>query len=354
MPSRILPCFLFACLVFLSFFSCPNAGAVQAEGSGCTVLIYHRFGEDKYPSTNVTMERFREQLTFLRDNGYKVLSLAEMLARLRNNENLDRSVVITVDDGYKSVYRNGWPLLKSFGYPFTVFVYVEAVEKQYPNYMNWEEILEMRAAGVDFQDHGFGHLHLAECPDGMDEQTCGSRISMDLARGARIMARALGDRSRFLALPYGEYNSLVLAEAKNLGYEAILTQDPGSVGPGINFFRVPREPILGNEWSTMSHFKEVLGRVDLPLSDLSPGFSPLVSGGGSRFGARITFPERYDRGSFGVFVSDLGWRPGIFEDGFLWAEFDKPLSSKYNRVFISAREKESGRLAIRSWMINLK
>ena len=341
-------------LVLLLQFSGGPAAAAPAAGSGCTVLIYHRFGQDKYPTTNVTVERFREQLAYLRDNGYRVIPLAEMLARLRRHESVDNCVVITIDDSYKSVYRNAWPLLKSFAFPFTVFVYVEAVEKNYPDYMTWNQIREMRAAGVDFQDHGYGHLHLAECPEGLDEQTCRSWISIDLARGARIMARELGERSRFLALPYGEYNSSVMAEAKNMGYEAVLTQDPGSVGAQTDFFQIPREPILGNEWSTMAHFKEVLERVDLPLTEMTPDFTPLDSAGIREVGARIMFPERYVAGSLGIYISELGWQQGILEDGILRVEVNKPLTRKYNRIFVSGRERQSRRTAVRSWMITLK
>ncbi len=353
MATRLIPflfCFFF---IFLQFFICRPGDAAQTEGTGCTVLIYHRFGQDKYPTTNIGVERFREQLIYLRDNGYKVISLNEMLARLRNRKDLDNTVVITIDDSYKSVYRNAWPLLKSFAYPFTVFVYVEATDKKYPDYMSWEQIREMQADGVDFQDHGYGHLHLTECPTGFDEQTCRSRISIDLAKGSRIMARELGERSRFFALPYGEYNYIVLSEAKNMGYEAVFTQDPGSVGVETDFFRIPREPILGKEWSTMAHFKEVLDRVDLPLTEMKPGFVPLKSADLHEVSSAITFPERYVPGSLGIFVSELGWRQGVLEGNILRIKVEKPLTGKYNRIFVSGKEKESGRQAIRSWMITL-
>ena len=352
MFHRIFLYLFCAVLIFLQFFNCPQVAA-RTGGTGCTVLIYHRFGEDKYPSTNVEVDRFKEQLIYLRDNNYKVISLAEMVSGLRKGKALDNCVVITIDDSYKSVYQVAWPLLKSFAYPFTVFVYVEATDKKYPDYMSWEQIREMKAAGVDFQDHGYGHLHLADCPVGMDEQTCRSWISIDLARGSRIMAAELGERSRFIALPYGEYNSIVRDEIINMGYEALLTQDPGSVGPETDFFQIPREPILGTEWSSMSHFKEVLDRVDLPLTDMVPGFAPLASGDVKIYGARIHYPERYVGGSLGIYVSELGWQQGGLAEDFLKIDSVKPLTRKYNRVFVSGREKESGRMAIRSWMINI-
>ena len=351
---RIVICLFWVSFILGQFFACPSVVAGQTKETGCTVLIYHRFGEDRYPTTNVATERFREQLLYLRDNGYKVIPLAEMLAKLRKKETLDHCVVITIDDSYKSVYQTAWPLLKSFACPFTVFVYVEATDKKFPDYMTWEQIREMQAAGVDFQDHGYGHLHFAECPADMDEQICRSLISIDLARGARIMARELGERSRFLALPYGEYNSLVLAEARSFGYEAVLTQDPGSVGPETDFFQIPREPILGKEWSTMTHFKEILERVDLPLTAMNPGFVPLTADEVKEFSAEIIFPERYVDGSMGIYVSELGWQQGVYDGNVLKVKAVKPLTSKYNRVFVSGREKESGRLAIRSWMITLK
>lgn len=130
-----------------------------------TVLIYHRFGDDRYPTTNVPTARFKEQMEYLKKNNYQVISLQEMVLSIKNRQPLpDRAVVITIDDGYKSVYDVAWPILKSYGYPFTVFLYVKATDKNYKDILSWSEVREMKAAGVDFQDHSYSHHRFGDWP----------------------------------------------------------------------------------------------------------------------------------------------------------------------------------------------
>jgi len=318
---------------------------------GATVLIYHRFGEEDLPTTNIAADRFEEQLAFLRDNGYRVLALRDLAARLLQGEPLpDRSVVITIDDGYRSVYEVAWPLLRKYGFPFTVFVYVEATDQGRRGYMNWNQIRELRDAGVDFQNHGYGHLHMAERRPGMTDQAYRAWIRADLAVSTRILSQQLGQRPEFFAVPYGEYNQAVIDEARLFGYRAILMQDPGSVGADTDPLAIPREAILGEDWSTMEHFQMVLERVDLPLADLEPvtavrGEIP------PRFSARLLYPERYRPGTLGIYVTELGWRQAVVEDGRVIVANDQPLTRPINRVAVSGREKESNRTAIRYWLL---
>jgi hypothetical protein len=110
--------FLILCIPIDSVADASGQEEKQGPGNSVTVLIYHRFGEERYPTTNVSVDGFREQLTYLRDNNYQVLKLAELYRYLTEKKNLpDKATVITIDDGYKSVYQYAWPLLQSFGGP---------------------------------------------------------------------------------------------------------------------------------------------------------------------------------------------------------------------------------------------
>ena len=324
----------------------------DAGGAGVTVLIYHRFGEDKYPSTNISLDRFIEQLEFLRNNNYQVISLEQLVHSLKGGSKLpDRAVVITIDDGYKSVYTEAWPVLKQYGYPFTVFVYVKATEDKHWNYLTWDQIKEMKAAGVDFQNHGFAHDHMAFKPSEMNMDEYKAWIRADLAVSTRIMSEELKERPRFFAVPYGEYNKTVLDEIRSSGYEAIFLQDPGSVSKDTDPFAIPREPILGNEWATMEHFQMVLERVDLPIIGEVPVVGQLLNRTPELFGAQLLYPDRYIPGTLGIYVSELGWEKATFEGDFIKITNTSYLKRRINRVAISGREKESGRTAIRYWML---
>ncbi|MDT8335663.1 MAG: polysaccharide deacetylase family protein, partial [Desulfurivibrionaceae bacterium] len=260
-----------------------STAVVSAESAfDATVLIYHRFGEDEYPTTNVGVERFREQMAYLAANDYRVIPLAELVAALSKKKQLpEKSVVVTIDDGYKSVYRHAWPILKAYGFPFTVFINAKSIDSGFSNYMNWAEVLELHENGGDIQDHSYSHDRLADRPGGMSEGEYRKWISDDLGKNSKRLFEKLGVKPRFFAIPYGEYNRQVMAVARQLGYEAILTQDPGSVSEATDPHMIPREPILGNEWATMSHFKYILGRVDLPITDMYPTYGNVEERPGS-------------------------------------------------------------------------
>ncbi|HIJ89954.1 MAG TPA: polysaccharide deacetylase family protein [Deltaproteobacteria bacterium] len=331
----------------------PLAEKITAQSGNLTFFIYHHFGDKRYPTTNVAMADFVAQMRYLADNKYHVIPLAEAVQLVREKRPiLEKTAVITIDDGYKSIYSEAWPVLKSFGFPFTVFLYPEGIEKGYSNYLSWKQILEMQAAGVDFQDHSYSHYRLADRPKGMGEPEYRQWIRADLARGLAVLQDRLGRKPRYFAIPYGEYNSIVMEEAKATGYEAIFSQDPGSVSSDTDVFCIPREPILGKEWASLSHFVSVLGRVDLPIAEMTPSIAaPRQNATPPVIGARLLHPERYVQSSFGIYVSELGWQQASNDKGFVSIKNTRPLTRRLNRIMISAREKDTGRLAVRVWLL---
>lgn len=326
-------------------------GLCYAENSA-TILIYHRFGDDRYPTTNVSTEAFAEQMAFLADNGYTVIPLAELIVLLKNRETIpDKTVVITIDDAYSTVYDNAWPILKKYGYPFTVFVYTKGVDQGYGDYMNWSQLRELKEQGADLQDHSFGHKHLAFRQNDMDEFGYRAWISGDLVKSMALFSRELGDTPRFFALPYGEYNDIVVEEAKALGYEAVFTQDPGAVGPHSDLYYLPRQPILGDEWASMPHFEKILKLIDFPISDLTPHPQQLKEAMVARFQVRLLNPEDYVPGTFGFWVTGLGWHQGQREGDIIYFDAKEPLQKPISRVVVSGREAKSKKLATRTWML---
>ncbi len=348
-----LPFFIFF-LVFSVFpvFAGERTDSLAAPEADVTVLIYHRFGEDRYPTTNIGVARFREQMEYLKNNNYTVIPMEQLLLFLQKGGELPgRSVVITIDDGYRSVYDNAWPVLKDYGYPFTVFLYVKATDNKHWNYMNWDQVREMQAAGVDFQNHGYSHEHMAFIPAGMDMDAYRSWIRTDLEVSTRIFSEELQERPRYFAVPYGEYNRPLVEEIRSFGYEAIFLQDPGSVSSDTDPMAIPREPILGTDWSTLEHLQMVLERVDLPIAGQIPAAGLLPGLKPELFGAQLLYPERYTAGTLGIYVSELGWQKATMQGNFASIANSSTLKRRMNRVAVSGREKESGRTAIRYWMV---
>jgi len=123
-----------AVLLLLILVPAPLQAADQA-----TVFIYHRFGDPRYPSTNTSLGEFRAHLETLRQGGYQVLPLTEIVARLRGGQPLpERCVAISVDDAFRSFLSGAMPLLREYGYPATLFVNTGEVNG--PDYLSWEEL----------------------------------------------------------------------------------------------------------------------------------------------------------------------------------------------------------------------
>jgi peptidoglycan/xylan/chitin deacetylase (PgdA/CDA1 family) len=331
----IISIFLIICSLTGNAFSQESVAVDISHKENVTIFIYHKFGEDRYPTTNVAVDRFAEQLQFLGDNGYAVLPLADIVKKIHNQETLPiKAAVITIDDGYSSIYDNAWPLLK-----------------KYKNFLTWQQIKEMQDAGVDFQDHGYSHHRFGERPDGMDEQEYRRWIKDDLIKGNDILTRHLGYKPMLLALPYGEYNTIIQEEAKSVGYDAVFSQDPGSVSSTIDLFAVPREPILGNEWASMPHFEKILKRRDLPFTNMLPQAKPLFNSNPDKFCVDLNNPKLYRENSLGIYVSELGWQKGNLHEGRLCVDNNATLIRRYYRVAVCGIENDCGKTAIRYWLL---
>lgn len=153
-------------------------------------------------------------MAYLKDHDYQVIPISLVVNALKNGRLIpEKTAVITIDDGYLSVYSEAWPVLKFFSYPFTLFLNVEAINRKYKDFVTWDQVRELASAGVDIHDHTYSHHRLADRPEGMDDAAYRAWIAADLAKGSEILLKELGYRPRYLALPYGEYNNIVMEEA---------------------------------------------------------------------------------------------------------------------------------------------
>jgi len=320
------------------------------------ILLYHKFGDKRSPSTNIDLYIFKEQMLYLKKHHYRVIPLKELVNAIEKHKKLPPKVVaITIDDGYKSVYTHAFPILKEFHYPFTVFIPTEAIKKHYPDYINWKEIKIMQKAGVDFQDHSYAHNTLGFIPNNMTEKEYKKWIEKDLKKSRTIFRHYLGYDPLYLAFPYGYYNKILISEALRLGYKALFTQDPGAVSKDTSLTHIPREPILGKEWATMEHFCYILQRKDLPILERYPDIGFLKKNPPFKIEGKIKYPQRYSPNTFKIYLSEWGWKKATFDRNtkkvFVKAPF--VLKRKVNRIAIMAKEKD-GKEAINFWMILLQ
>ncbi len=199
------------------------------------ILCYHRFGNTAAKMT-VTPRAFAEQLEHLARNGYRVIPLAELRGFLDARRALPpRTVAITIDDGYESVHRHAFPLLKKYGFPATLFVYTDFIGA--PDAVSWPQLQEMQRSGlVDVQSHSKTHRNLIERGAQESELRYREAIDAEMRVPRDLLGRRVdGAQVQHIAWPYGDANSTVLDSATRHGFELGATVIPG----GNPFFAQP-------------------------------------------------------------------------------------------------------------------
>ena len=210
------------------------------------VFCYHRFEDKPKDSLAIKPEEFEAQLQAIKDAGIEVISMQDFLAWRRGEKSIPaKSAIISIDDGYISGYNVAWPILKKFGYPFTMFIYTDYVKggaKSGGQSMTWEQLAEMRDAGVDIQSHTISHSALNSRKGKTDEQYREWLLS-ELAGSKQALEDKLGIQVTSLAYPYGLHNETVRAVAKEAGYEAAFTVYGQRVGHGADATMIGRYAI---------------------------------------------------------------------------------------------------------------
>lgn len=244
-------------------------GAAPASQPSAVGLMYHHFGVERYPSTNIRLEQFEQHLEFLAQHEFRVLPLAQVLQALQQGEALpERTVVITMDDAYESVYTEAWPRLKERGWPFTVFVSTDYIDRNYSNYMSWAQMREMQQYGASFGNHSRSHDHLQRRLPGESEAQWRARIRADLLGAQQRLREELDAVVDVLAYPYGEYDLALATLVEELGLIA-MGQHSGAMGANGDFRFLPRFP-MAEAFGDAEQFRTKVMSVAMPLRRTPP------------------------------------------------------------------------------------
>lgn len=189
-----------------------------------TVLGYHRFENPAHDALAITTEEFRSQMQALKDNEIEVISMDDFLAWRRGERNIPaRSAIITIDDGYNCGYTQAWPVLQEFGYPFTMYVYTNYISAGGRS-ITWEQLEEMRDAGVDIASHSVSHDNLARPRQAKNRGRDYDEWLWEELKGSKdILEQRLGIAVTTFTYPYGIHNANIMEKGLEAGYEALFT-----------------------------------------------------------------------------------------------------------------------------------
>lgn len=270
-------------LLALAILSLSAPAAQAAEHA--IVVMYHRFGESAFPTTNIRLDQFEAHLKHLKDGGYRVMRLSEVVEALRGGKELpEKAVSITIDDAYLSVYREAWPRLKAYGFPLTLFVTTKDVDGGAKVYVTWNQLRELVREGVEIGNHSLTHPHMAELKP--------EEVAAEYARSQQRFKDELGFAPSLMAYPYGEASLAVIEEAKKAGFPAGFGQHSGVTYLGAPLYYLPRFA-LNEHYGDLDRFKRTVDTLPLAVTAIEPA-DPAPRPSPARF--VLTFKEDPPRG----------------------------------------------------------
>lgn len=294
--------------------------------NSAVVLLYHRFGEDKYPSTNIRISQLEDQIKQLKTGGYHFMGLREAVNTLKNDTPFpDRTVILTVDDAYKSLLTEGWPRLKAAGIPLTLFVSTDAVDAGSSNYMSWDDVRTLRSEGVEIGHHTASHMHMV---------AAGLEAALkDVRRASTRFETELGSVPTVFAYPYGEYDTRIANAIKAEGFEAAFAQYSGPIAPWQNQFFLPRFPV-NERYGNPERFKLITQTLALPLGDLIPTDPLLTSANNPPLFGFTVEAEIKSLRALACYPSHLGKAATLnfIASRRVEVRFDKPFPKGRNRI----------------------
>ena len=221
--------------------------------------MYHRFEENKYPSTNIKINDFIKQLEIIENSGIEFVNPKNFEISLKEYKK-KRKILLTIDDAFLSFYENAWPILKEKKIPFILFVSTREVGSF--NYMNWEQIKNISNEDfVEIGNHSHSHEYLVDKSN--------EAIKNDIVTSIKIFKKKLGRNSEFFSYPFGEYSLNFKNIIKSLGFKYAFGQHSGVIDETKNFYELPRFPI-NEKYGELKRFSSLTETLPFKYKNITP------------------------------------------------------------------------------------
>ncbi len=222
-------------------------GGLQSSGyQTVPMLRYEKFSESPAGPSAVSRRAFESQMRFLQDQGYQVISIDKFMEFLDFKDQIpQKSVVISIDDGWKSFFEVAYPVLKKYGYPATLFVQPDMIGNK--GALSWQQLIYMSGEGLDVQCRMRTHRDLKRLQIKNEFNRYLTELDRELLESKAAIESKLGKTCRYLAYPDGPTNSLLIAFAKKHGFRAGF-RSRGSANPFfIGQYQIGRATVSGND-----------------------------------------------------------------------------------------------------------
>jgi len=213
-----------------------NKGGLATDGyQTVPILSYHHFAENCISHLCISASVFDQQMRYLKNKGYRVITMRELLGFMQYRHAIPKkSIIITIDDGYRSAYDIAYPVLKKYGFTAALFIYTDYVGVS-QSAITWDQLREMKTDGFEVGSHTISHCDLTKKMAGESYPDYIERIKRELVDSKQIIDKELKQDTFCFAYPYSRYNASVLNLCEQAGYKIGVTVDRG----GNPFFKDP-------------------------------------------------------------------------------------------------------------------
>lgn len=258
---------------FLSLITIANANNL-ADNSNAVILLYHHVSDDTPKITSISPKDFEQQLDYIVQNNFSVWPLEKIIDYINNGKSLPhKTLAITFDDAYQSIYTEAYPRLKVRNMPFTIFVTTESIDQQYNQQLDWQSLNIMQKHGASLANHTVTHPHMLYRLDGETDQQWRQRMKQEILTAQQRIEEKTASQLKLFAYPYGEHNSALKKIVSDLGFIGF-GQQSGALDKTTDPQSIPRFPIAGN-YIDINDFALKINTMVMPATDNSQQENPL-------------------------------------------------------------------------------
>ena len=243
-----------------------NIDSSVSTTPNAAILLYHHVSSSTPASTSISPEAFKSHMEYL-DAHHTVVSLQDVVSAIQHNTTLpENAVAITFDDGYANILDNAHPILADLGFPYIVFINPDEIGVG-PKQLTWEQVIAMHNDGVVFANHTLDHLHMLNGEQAMGERAWLEKVWQNVESAEKKIEDKLDISLKYLAYPFGEYNTALANKLKAEGYIGF-GQHSGAVGPSSDMQALPRFPAAG-PYANLATLKTKLNSLAMPVTQSS-------------------------------------------------------------------------------------
>ena len=256
--ASIINLFIFIIILTFNSYAQENNVKYFSNDEGVLSIMYHRFNEFKYPSTNISMDIFKKHIDLILDANLTFYHAKDFVNEF-DIPKKEKKILLTIDDAFQSFYDNAWPYLKKNQIPFVLFVSTEPVGNN--GYMNWDQIKEIESSEFGVIGH---HSHSHDYLIDKSEEV----FLNDIKSSNLIFKEKLGYIPSLFSYPFGEYSGF-MRDYISRNFKIAFGQHSGIIDVNKNKFELPRFPI-NEKYGEIKRFKSIINYYPLEYKILEP------------------------------------------------------------------------------------